>query len=134
MQQERSYDYAKPGQPGKEDPDLITQLEAAAFRSLVDHLQKRSNEVSNLDLMTTAGFCRNCLAKVRTNKNNSVGCEELWWFNRSRRNRLCVESSNNGSRLTQMWPLSYVSHLSGWFWGRGGCLENSRSDIAAAAT
>lgn len=36
--------------------------EAAAFRSLVAHLQTRS-DVQNIDLMTLAGFCRNCLAK-----------------------------------------------------------------------
>jgi uncharacterized protein len=45
--------------------DLQTQLEAAAFRSLVAHLQERSDSVSNMDMMTTTGFCRNCLAKVR---------------------------------------------------------------------
>jgi hypothetical protein len=47
-------------------PDLQTQLEAAAFRSLVAHLQERSDSVSNMDMMTTTGFCRNCLAKVRS--------------------------------------------------------------------
>ena len=40
------------------------KIEAHAFRSLVRHLQERSDVVSNLDLMTTGGFCRNCLAKV----------------------------------------------------------------------
>ena len=38
------------------------ELEAAAFRGLVDHLQKRS-DVQNIDLMNLAGFCRNCLSK-----------------------------------------------------------------------
>ncbi|MSO72053.1 MAG: DUF1244 domain-containing protein [Rhodospirillaceae bacterium] len=44
--------------------DELTRLkaEAAAFRGLVQHLQKRS-DVQNIDLMNTAGFCRNCLAK-----------------------------------------------------------------------
>jgi hypothetical protein len=36
-------------------------LEAAAFRRLVEHLRKRS-DVQNIDLMNLAGFCRNCLA------------------------------------------------------------------------
>ena len=36
-------------------------LEAAAFRRLVAHLRSRS-DVQNIDLMTLAGFCRNCLA------------------------------------------------------------------------
>ena len=38
------------------------ELEAAAFRTLVRHLQKRT-DVQNIDLMTLAGFCRNCLSK-----------------------------------------------------------------------
>ena len=37
-------------------------LEAAAFRRLVQHLRERT-DVQNLDLMELAGFCRNCLAK-----------------------------------------------------------------------
>ena len=41
--------------------DLTTELEAAAFRRLVAHLDQRS-DVQNIDLMTLAGFCRNCLA------------------------------------------------------------------------
>lgn len=39
-----------------------TELEAAAFRRLVSHLQAQT-DVQNIDLMTLAGFCRNCLAK-----------------------------------------------------------------------
>lgn len=38
------------------------ELEAAAFRGLVEHLQKRT-DVQNMDLMSLAGFCRNCLGK-----------------------------------------------------------------------
>ena len=38
-----------------------TALEAAAFRRLLAHLQARS-DVQNIELMTLAGFCRNCLA------------------------------------------------------------------------
>lgn len=37
------------------------ELEAAAFRRLLAHLNAR-NDVQNIDLMITAGFCRNCLA------------------------------------------------------------------------
>lgn len=44
------------------DPALRTELEAAAFRRLVAHLQERS-DVQNIDLMNLAGFCRNCLSK-----------------------------------------------------------------------
>ncbi len=39
-----------------------TELEAAAFRRLISHLQNHT-DVQNIDLMITAGFCRNCLAK-----------------------------------------------------------------------
>ncbi|NWH09075.1 MAG: DUF1244 domain-containing protein [Alphaproteobacteria bacterium] len=35
-------------------------VEAAVFRRLVEHLQSRS-DVQNIEMMTTAGFCRNCL-------------------------------------------------------------------------
>lgn len=38
------------------------ELEAAAFRRLVQHLQERT-DAQNIDLMNLAGFCRNCLAK-----------------------------------------------------------------------
>ena len=39
-----------------------TELEAAAFRSLVQHLRERT-DVQNIDLMNLAGFCRNCLSR-----------------------------------------------------------------------
>ena len=42
--------------------DQQTQIEAAAFRALVAHLQQRS-DVQNIDLMNLSGFCRNCLSK-----------------------------------------------------------------------
>lgn len=38
------------------------ELQAAAFRRLVGHLQERT-DVQNIDLMELAGFCRNCLSK-----------------------------------------------------------------------
>ena len=38
------------------------ELEAAAFRTLVAHLQERT-DVQNIDMMNLAGFCRNCLSK-----------------------------------------------------------------------
>jgi uncharacterized protein len=43
------------------DPQTQTELEAAAFRRLVEHLRQRT-DVQNLDLMNLAGFCRNCLS------------------------------------------------------------------------
>ena len=39
-----------------------TELEAAAFRTLVAHLREHT-DVQNIDLMNLAGVCRNCLAK-----------------------------------------------------------------------
>lgn len=47
-------------------PSVVEKLEAGAFRSLCLHLKERSDAVQNIDLMTVSGFCRNCLAKVRT--------------------------------------------------------------------
>jgi hypothetical protein len=44
------------------DPRARTEIEAAAFRRLVEHLRERP-DVQNLDLMNLAGFCRNCLSK-----------------------------------------------------------------------
>lgn len=42
-----------------------TELEAAVFRRLVQHLDERK-DVQNIDLMNLAGFCRNCLSKWYT--------------------------------------------------------------------
>ena len=44
------------------DDATRTELEAAAFRALRDHLRERS-DVQNIDLMNLAGFCRNCLSR-----------------------------------------------------------------------
>jgi uncharacterized protein len=43
------------------DKDMQTNLEAAVFRRLIEHLRER-NDVQNIDLMNLAGFCRNCLS------------------------------------------------------------------------
>lgn len=44
------------------DDTTRTELEAAAYRRLVAHLRERA-DVQNIDLMTLAGFCRNCLSR-----------------------------------------------------------------------
>jgi uncharacterized protein len=44
------------------DDRTRTELEAAVFRRLVEHLRERS-DVQNIDMMNLAGFCRNCLSK-----------------------------------------------------------------------
>ena len=44
------------------DESTRTEIEAAAFRGLVEHLRQRT-DVQNIDLMNLSGFCRNCLSK-----------------------------------------------------------------------
>ena len=57
-------------------PETRRDLEAAAFRSLVAHLQWRT-DVQNIALMNLAGFCRNCLSKwlVAAAKDNGVALD-----------------------------------------------------------
>ena len=50
------------------------ELEAAAFRSLVDHLRKRT-DVQNIDLMNLSGFCRNCLSRWYSEAAGERGLE-----------------------------------------------------------
>jgi hypothetical protein len=45
----------------KIDDETMTDLQAAAFRRLVEHLRTRA-DVQNIDMMNLAGFCRNCLS------------------------------------------------------------------------
>jgi len=47
------------------EPDAATrtELEAAAFRALMEHLLVKRPDVQNIDLMNLAGFCRNCLSR-----------------------------------------------------------------------
>ena len=56
------------------DQQTQTELEAAAFRTLVDHLRERT-DVQNIDLMNLAGFCRNCLSKWYTAAASEKGLE-----------------------------------------------------------
>src|SRR6201982_3108487 len=44
------------------EEQMRTELEAAAFRRLVEHFRERT-DVQNIDLMNLAGFCRNCLSR-----------------------------------------------------------------------
>ena len=44
------------------DDKTRTEVEAAAFRTLVEHFRART-DVQNIDLMNLAGFCRNCCSK-----------------------------------------------------------------------
>lgn len=56
------------------DDNTKIQIEAASFRGLVEHLQRRT-DVQNIDLMNLAGFCRNCLAKWYMNAAAESGVE-----------------------------------------------------------
>ena len=56
------------------DDKTRTELEAAAFRRLVEHFRAHP-EVQNIDLMNLAGFCRNCLSKWYTEEAKSRGVE-----------------------------------------------------------
>ena len=51
-----------------------TEIEAAAFRRLVQHLDERK-DVQNIDLMNLAGFCRNCLSKWYKAAADDLGVE-----------------------------------------------------------
>ena len=51
-----------------------TELEAAAFRRLLAHLDTRK-DVQNIDLMILAGFCRNCLADWYREASQAAGSE-----------------------------------------------------------
>ena len=63
------------------DPAVQTELEAAAFRRLLEHFRQRT-DVQNKDVMDLAGFCRNCLAK---------------WYRAAAVER-CVELSDEAAR------------------------------------
>jgi hypothetical protein len=54
------------------DATTRTELEAAAFRRLVEHLRSRT-DVQNIDLMNLAGFCRNCLSNWMKEEADAMG-------------------------------------------------------------
>jgi len=54
------------------DERTTTELEAAAFRRLVEHLRQRT-DVQNIDMMNLAGFCRNCLANWFQDAASAMG-------------------------------------------------------------
>ena len=54
------------------DDKARTELEAAVFRRLVEHLRKRT-DVQNIDLMNLAGFCRNCLSNWMKEEADKTG-------------------------------------------------------------
>ena len=54
------------------DDKTRTELEAAVFRRLVSHLRART-DVQNIDLMSLAGFCRNCLSNGMKEEADAKG-------------------------------------------------------------
>jgi hypothetical protein len=54
------------------DDKTRTELEAAVFRRLVEHLRERT-DVQNIDLMNLAGFCRNCLSNWMKEEADAKG-------------------------------------------------------------
>ena len=54
--------------------EINDKLQAAAFRTLVMHLQDRT-DVQNIDLMNLSGFCRNCLSKYLVEAAKEAGSE-----------------------------------------------------------
>src|SRR3979411_3211282 len=56
------------------DDKTQTELEAAVFRRLVEHLRGRT-DVQNIDMMNLAGFCRNCLSNWMKDAADAKGVE-----------------------------------------------------------
>lgn len=52
-----------------------TELEAAAFRRLLEHLMDKRPDVQNIDMMNLTGFCRNCLSRWYQEAANERGIE-----------------------------------------------------------
>ena len=57
------------------DDQTRTELEAATFRTLMDHLLNKRPEVQNIDMMNLTGFCRNCLSRWYQEAANARGIE-----------------------------------------------------------
>ncbi len=57
------------------DEKTQTELEAAAFRRLREHLMEKRPDVQNIDMMNLAGFCRNCLSRWYQEAANERGIE-----------------------------------------------------------
>ena len=57
------------------DETTRIELEAAAFRALMHHLLEKRPDVQNIDLMTMAGFCRNCRSRWYQEAANARGID-----------------------------------------------------------
>jgi hypothetical protein len=57
------------------DDATRTEIEAAAFRRLRQHLMDDRADVQNIDLMNLGGFCRNCLSRWYQEAANQRGID-----------------------------------------------------------
>src|SRR6056297_1442847 len=57
------------------DDQTRIELEAAAFRTLREHLMEKRIDVQNIDMMNLAGFCRNCLSRWYQEAANARGID-----------------------------------------------------------
>ncbi len=57
------------------DDQTRTEIEAAAFRALREHLMEKRTDVQNIDMMNLAGFCRNCLSRWYQEAANERGID-----------------------------------------------------------
>ena len=57
------------------DKQTETELQAAAFRRLQQHLMQDRRDVQNIDMMNLAGFCRNCLSRWYQEAANARGID-----------------------------------------------------------
>ncbi|QFT94865.1 hypothetical protein FIU86_18590 [Roseovarius sp. THAF9] len=57
------------------DDQTRIELEAAAFRTLREHLMEKRTDVQNIDMMNLAGFCRNCLSRWYQEAANERGID-----------------------------------------------------------
>jgi hypothetical protein len=57
------------------DDQTRIEIEAAAFRTLRDHLMTKRTDVQNIDMMNLAGFCRNCLSRWYQEAANARGID-----------------------------------------------------------
>ncbi len=57
------------------DDQTRIEIEAAAFRTLRQHLMEKRTDVQNIDMMNLTGFCRNCLSRWYQEAANERGIE-----------------------------------------------------------
>tara|TARA_X000000368_G_scaffold217535_2_gene171674 strand:+ start:15258 stop:15500 length:243 start_codon:yes stop_codon:yes gene_type:complete len=54
--------------------DDLNKIEAAVFRRVIKHF-KENTQIQNIDVMETAGFCRNCLSRWYREEAEGLGVE-----------------------------------------------------------